>query len=779
MKSVFVLFIGVFCGAVLCTHAAERVALVIGNGAYQNGAVLANPTNDAQLLATALQAAQFEVTLAKDASLADMEKAVVNFRRSAEGAKAAWFFYAGHGIEVKGTNYLVPVDAQVAEEFEVKHKTLALDLVLSALEEAGTPLKVVVLDCCRNNPFGRSWKRSGATGLSQVTNTPSGTIIAFAAAPGQVALDGVGTNSPYTTALSQALALPGKEIDQVFKETGRLVLAATERQQQPWINSSFYDSFIPSPGAPGSTPPAYTPPVVTPPATTPTMPTPPVVAYTPPVTTPTPPAMTPAYPASAARVLQPLMLPLERGQKLQAETVTLNPIAWKAGRWPERMALVGSELWLAESGQRTLACFDVQSGSLKERVTCGRLPVYLTVANNEVYGAICTDNIIWKQRPMGGGGGEYSSTNGDYTVAMTSSSDAVFALLNIKGSSENSVIMRMDLRTGQVTRSGQLGSNATDLAFAGGNLWLLANPYIDNAANAVLTRIDPYSLATFESVPHYEYGRMLAASGNLLFLGSGGDETGGITSFDATNGQALGYSDPTDKPVSCVAAWDRFVVAADTQGTTYVMLASNMRTQRTINLSHGAYEPRHLVASGDALYLSAFQGEEGVIYKVPAWQPEGEVADDIYTRLLKTESLSGVKLNMPESEVVRLLGQPESVTPETLNEAFGTYFTDYNYQGGRMVVTLSADSAGGPKTVVVARAEAGANVATFGGIRMGDGLNELRSVYSEFEDRQEFPVPNPPTNEGYNYVVGSMYGGVIFQVTNGVVDHMILGAAAE
>lgn len=775
MKYGFAFLFGIAALGICPAQAAERVALVIGNGAYQNGSVLVNPVNDAQLLANALQAAQFEVTLAKDAGLADMEKAVINFRRSAEGAKAAWFFYAGHGIEVKGSNFLVPVDAQVAEEFEVKHKTLALDLVLSALDEAGTPLKVVVLDCCRNNPFGRSWSRSGSTGLSQVTNTPSGTIIAFAAAPGNVALDGAGANSPYTTALAQALALPGKEIDQVFKETGRLVLAATDKKQQPWINSSFYDTFIPCPGEPGSTPPAYTPPVVT----TPTMPTPPAtVTYTPPANVPASPTMSPAYPTAPARVLKPLALPLERGQKLQAETVTLNPITWKAGRWPERMALVGTELWLAESGQRTLACFDTLSGALKERVTCGRLPVYMTVANNEVYSAICTDNMIWKQRPMGGGGGQYADTGGDYTVAITSSPDAVFALLNIGGSSENSVVMRMDLRSGQISRSGQLGSNATDLIFAGGNLWLLANPFVDNAANAVLTRMDPYSMATYESIQWPGYGRSLAANGNLLFLASGGDDGGSVVGYNATNGAEMGFT-YMSKAISNVASWDRFVVAADVGGAIYVLNANTLVNQHHIVLSNITYEPRHLLATADALYLSAFQGEEGAIYKVPAWQPDGEVAEDLYTRLLKTESLNGVKINMAESDVVRLLGQPESVTPETLNEAFGLYFTDYMYQGGRMVVTLSTETPGGPKTVVVARAEAGANVSTFGGIMMGDGLNELRTVYAEYEDREESPVPNSPTNDSYNYVVGSIYGGVIFQVTNGKVDHMILGAGAE
>jgi formylglycine-generating enzyme required for sulfatase activity len=249
-------------------RAAERVALVVGNGAYKHGVPLGNPANDAREVSAALKAAGFEVTLAVDTGLAALEQKVVEFRQAAQGAKAAWFYYAGHGVEVKGANYLVPVDAEVKEEFQVRHKTLALDQVLGALDEAGTPLKVVVLDCCRDNPFGRSWSRSAVGGLAQVGSTPEGTIIAYAAAPGKTASDGHGTNSPYTLALVEALTKPGLEVDQVFKETGRLVLAATNRTQQPWVNSSFYDHFVVVPGSTGG---GMTSPMVSPivqPATT-------------------------------------------------------------------------------------------------------------------------------------------------------------------------------------------------------------------------------------------------------------------------------------------------------------------------------------------------------------------------------------------------------------------------------------------------------------------------------------------------------------------------------
>ncbi|MCC6881196.1 MAG: SUMF1/EgtB/PvdO family nonheme iron enzyme [Verrucomicrobiales bacterium] len=238
----------------------DRIALVIGNGDYANGSVLANPVNDAKLIAKSLEAAGFSVDLATDVSNQDMAKHVAQFRTNAESAKAAWFYYAGHGMELKGVNYLVPVDAVLQGEYEVPFKTLPLDLVLEAMAEAGTPLKVVVLDCCRNNPFGRSWRRSGAAGLSQVSSTPEGTIVTFAAAPGKTAEDGEGKNSPFTTALAAALKQPGLEIDQVLKETGRKVKEVTEGRQQPWVNSSFFDKFVVIPGVePVPVPPTPTP----------------------------------------------------------------------------------------------------------------------------------------------------------------------------------------------------------------------------------------------------------------------------------------------------------------------------------------------------------------------------------------------------------------------------------------------------------------------------------------------------------------------------------------
>jgi uncharacterized caspase-like protein len=233
-----------FFSSELESFGADRVALIFGNGSYTHAGLLKNAPNDAKLLSESLRQGGFEVDLVLDASLEVMESKVLEFSRKARDASAAWFYYAGHGIEVKGVNYLMPVDAKVEEEFQVKGQSLALDTVLAGLEEAQTPLKVIVLDCCRENPFGRSWSRGVPKGLVAVSDSPEGTIIAFAAAPGKVAADSVGgENSPYTLALAEFLKEPGLDIHEVFRRTGGNVSKLTEKQQQPWVNSSVYDYF--------------------------------------------------------------------------------------------------------------------------------------------------------------------------------------------------------------------------------------------------------------------------------------------------------------------------------------------------------------------------------------------------------------------------------------------------------------------------------------------------------------------------------------------------------
>ncbi len=218
-------------------RAQDRFALVIGNSAYSTGS-LRNPVNDADAVSQALKDLGFAVMLHKNADRRTMAKALRDFRRKLTSKSAAFFFYAGHGIQVAGENYLVPIGADPQEEYEVRFSCFPVAQVLSALEESESSLKVVVLDCCRNNPFKRSWSRSSsAKGLATINQVPDGTLIAFATAPGKEAADGTGKNSPYTRNLCKVLkSRPpgGLELVDAFRDASRAV--KQEIGQRPWLN---------------------------------------------------------------------------------------------------------------------------------------------------------------------------------------------------------------------------------------------------------------------------------------------------------------------------------------------------------------------------------------------------------------------------------------------------------------------------------------------------------------------------------------------------------------
>ena len=219
-------------------HAEQRIALVIGNSAYPD-IPLANPVNDARLMATTLRAQGFEVIEALDASQRDIQRAVKDFGnrlKAAEGEALGLFYYAGHGLQVRGENFLIPVDAEIEDEGDVDIYAISANAILRTIEDARNGLNIVILDACRNNPFARSF-RTVSRGLA-LMEAPTGTLIAYSTAPGQVALDGNGANSPYTEALARAIAAPGITIERVFKNARNDVLAATQGQQTPWEASS-------------------------------------------------------------------------------------------------------------------------------------------------------------------------------------------------------------------------------------------------------------------------------------------------------------------------------------------------------------------------------------------------------------------------------------------------------------------------------------------------------------------------------------------------------------
>jgi len=230
------------CATTAGAQTETRVALVIGNGAYQHTDPLRNPVNDARAMAKALREAGFEVIARENLTRRAFVEALHEFSGKVPPGGVGLFYYAGHGIQVRGVNHLVPVDATLANERDVKYETVDLNDVLNGLDEARARLSLVILDACRDNPFGRRF-RSTSRGLAQ-TDAPRGTVIAYATAPGDTASDGDGVNGLYTTELLKAMAEPGLKLEEVFKRTIDGVARASGNKQTPWVSSSFRGDFF-------------------------------------------------------------------------------------------------------------------------------------------------------------------------------------------------------------------------------------------------------------------------------------------------------------------------------------------------------------------------------------------------------------------------------------------------------------------------------------------------------------------------------------------------------
>ncbi|CAK0750683.1 conserved hypothetical protein [uncultured Gammaproteobacteria bacterium] len=222
----------------------DRVALVIGNAAYP-AAPLQNPVNDARDMAEKLRAVGFDVIVRENATKSGMESAIAEFGDRLHDGSVALVFYSGHGLQVGGRNFLVPIDAKIQSEQQVRLQTIDADILLDQLAAAHTRVNLVVLDACRNNPFERA--RGAGGGLAQM-NAPEGTLIAYATAPGKVASDGSGRNGLYTTHLLKAIGEPGLAIEQVFKKVRSEVSRDSNGNQTPWEASSLIGDFYFRPG---------------------------------------------------------------------------------------------------------------------------------------------------------------------------------------------------------------------------------------------------------------------------------------------------------------------------------------------------------------------------------------------------------------------------------------------------------------------------------------------------------------------------------------------------
>ncbi|WP_082660123.1 caspase family protein [Sphingopyxis sp. H050] len=232
---------------------ARKVALIIGNSDYANTSRLVNPANDIKLVAASARSAGFDdVTIAANLSVNDFQKAMRDFRVKAEGAEIAMVYYAGHGIEAQGKNWLIPTDAGLKSDLDLPYEAVNLDRVMESV--SGAQIRMVILDSCRNNPFGRSWKsgtRAVQTGLAGVE--ADDVLVIFAAAPGQTAADGTGVNSPFAASLARRLPQPDLPVQLLGGAIRDDVLAATEGRQRPFVSASITGTpvyLVPRPGAP-------------------------------------------------------------------------------------------------------------------------------------------------------------------------------------------------------------------------------------------------------------------------------------------------------------------------------------------------------------------------------------------------------------------------------------------------------------------------------------------------------------------------------------------------
>jgi hypothetical protein len=241
LHGLLVLLVSVFVLGIAPAQAEDRVALVIGNGAYRNAPMLPNPQNDAADTAAALERLGFAVTRVSDGSFEDLRHALIGFGAKARRADVALIYFAGHGMEVGGENWLIPVDAQLQSDVDVENEAIGLKSFMLAVGSAKS-LGLVILDACRNNPFAVKMQRTDRTrsverGLAAIEPADN-VLVAFAAKDGTTASDGTGRNSPFTAALLKYIDKPGLEINFLFRNVRDEVLDLTQHQQQPFVYGS-------------------------------------------------------------------------------------------------------------------------------------------------------------------------------------------------------------------------------------------------------------------------------------------------------------------------------------------------------------------------------------------------------------------------------------------------------------------------------------------------------------------------------------------------------------
>lgn len=221
----------------------RRLALLIGNSDYKYGGVLKNPVNDVRAMDTALNNLDFKVILQTNVTQREMKRAIDQFGRQLRDYSVGLFYYAGHGVQVNGTNYLIPVDADLRFENDVEYDCIDVGRVLGKMETASNKTNIIILDACRDNPFERSWSRSSQGKGLAFMNAPTGTLIAYATSPGRTASDGFGQNSLYTSSILEYITAPNINILELFQKVRKAVITKSNGDQIPWESTSLMGNF--------------------------------------------------------------------------------------------------------------------------------------------------------------------------------------------------------------------------------------------------------------------------------------------------------------------------------------------------------------------------------------------------------------------------------------------------------------------------------------------------------------------------------------------------------
>lgn len=236
---ILIVFIALGIALPTCAQTYQkRLALVVGNSSYQNGGTLKNPVNDARAMAGALQAMGFEVMRHENVTQVQMKQAINAFGQKLRDYEVGLFYYAGHGIQHAGTNYMIPVEADLQAAEQIEFDCVAADRIMAYMDAAATKVNIIIMDACRNNPFERSWNRSANGNGLAMMNAPTGSLIAYATAPGRVASDGESANGLYTSVLLKYMKDPSLNLEQVFKRVRTEVTEKSSGAQVPWETTS-------------------------------------------------------------------------------------------------------------------------------------------------------------------------------------------------------------------------------------------------------------------------------------------------------------------------------------------------------------------------------------------------------------------------------------------------------------------------------------------------------------------------------------------------------------